>query len=136
MLSFRDMVIWNGYILKINLHKSLIIYILLGSYSSYRGKATKEQIDQRNQIYGGLCILKVTDEDDEIIYEELSSGTYTVRPYILVNGQETEERVRKLAAKVDRDVGVCKTLLIPYNGITLMVESEFIPSIDGKLCRE
>ena len=108
----------------------------IGSYSEYKGEAMKNQINQRNQIYFGICIETIKDDEDKILFEEESRAHFSVRPYGLVNGQETEEKVRKIAKLIDRDIGGCRTRVFEYKGVEITCHSSFHPCIDGKLTRE
>ena len=111
-------------------------YFEIGSYSEYKGEAMKNQINQRNQIYFGICIETIKDDEDKILFEEESRAHFSVRPYGLVNGQETEEKVRKIAKLIDRDIGGCRTRVFQYKGVDITCHSSFHPCIDGKLTRE
>ena len=96
----------------------------------------KDEINQRNQIYFGICIEEIKDDSGQMLFEEESRAHFSVRPWGLVNGQETEARVRKLAKLIDKEIGDCRTRVIKYGGVDITVNCSFHPCIDGKLIRE
>ena len=77
------------------------------------------------------------ETENETIFEEPSRAPYSVRPHLLVNGTESEERVRRLCTEIDLDVEECKTITdVKYENVSLTLNCDFHPAIDGKLCRE
>ena len=93
-------------------------------------------LDQGNQIFGGITILDITDDKGQLLYEEPSRAYYTVSPYFLVNGKEDEERVRRIAEFVDREIGICRYVDMKFEDFELHSTCKFHPALDGKLCRE
>ena len=80
--------------------------------------------------------MDITDENGQLLYEEPSRAYYTVSPYFLVNGKEDEERVRRIAEFVDREIGICRYVDTKFEDFELHYTCKFHPALDGKLCRE
>ena len=68
---------------------------------------------------------------------EHSEGYETVRPYFLIGGTESEERVEWIASFIDEDLEKLKPgLFIDFENTPIKVEFDWGPSWDGKLTRE
>ena len=86
---------------------------------------------------GGVRIFEIKNIHDEHIFVEHSEGYETVRPYFLIGGTESEERVEWIASFIDEDLEKLKPgLFIDFENTPIKVEFDWGPSWDGKLTRE
>ena len=87
-------------------------------------------------LIGGIRIFRIMDDDGNIIFEEEDESTDSVSPYFLINGTESEDRVRWICEFIDRELAASFSLTLDRDDIKNQVENNFYPSWDGKLTRE
>ena len=75
------------------------------------------------------------DANGETIFEEDDESTDSVSPYFLINGTESEDRVRWIWEFIDREVEASFSMKIEMDGKTSPVATNFYLSCDGKLTR-
>ena len=91
----------------------------------------------KNQIFtGGIRIFHIMDSKGQTIFEEEDESTDSVAPYFLINGAESEDRVRWIWEFIDREIEASLSMAIEMDGETSPVACNFYPAIDGKLTRE
>ena len=87
-------------------------------------------------ILGGIRIFRAS-ANGEIIFEEQSESSETVRPWYLINGTESQPRVRRIASFMDTEIAASHSLQIPLeSGSNCTTNYKFYPVLDGKLTRE
>ena len=91
--------------------------------------------NMRNQIVGGLVLRSIKDADGNIIFKENSHSPKTVRPYYLLNGQESIPLVTKIGQSIDKDLESKQFVAMIYDGKPMGVHNTFEPALDGKLVR-
>ena len=85
---------------------------------------------------GGIRIFRISDDSGKVIFEEEDESTDSVAPYFIINGTESEDRVRWICDFIDREVGASYHLTLAKDDIKNPIESNFYPAWDGKLTRE
>ena len=85
---------------------------------------------------GGIRIFRISDNSGHVIFEEEDESTDSVAPYFLINGTESEDRVRSICDFIDREVAASYSLILDKDEIKNPIESNIYPAWDGKLTRE
>ena len=86
---------------------------------------------------GGIRIVTIKDQFGKLMHWEPLNSSETVRPYFLIGGTESEERVEWIASFIDEDLEKLKPgIFIDFENTPIKVEFDWGPSWDGKLTRE
>ena len=87
-------------------------------------------------LTGGVRIFRLKDIHGNVLWEEDDDSSDSVRPYFLINGTESEARVRSICKFIDKEIAESYSVPVESDDFDTNVVCRFYPAWDGKITRK
>ena len=75
-----------------------------GSHKQKGGRTLKKGINTKNKVLGGFRIATIHDHYGNLLFKEKSQGAHSLRPWFILNCNESRENVEKIAKFFEEEI--------------------------------